>query len=233
VSDPGSDGRVRTSRRWNPRRGGQRQAGAGLEPGGKERAVLQKGETRGPGFGGRNRWCPSTVAPSMAPSATSQRPGPSTLPTRKRAARSKTNRCSLQRNARCTSSNLRRSAATCRPGGWDAGGSREQSTDGRHSVADSHNPPPGQLDLERFEVAQRDTHPTALSELRRGAQRSHRMWFIFPQFRGLGSSPRSERFAIRCVSETGASTACWGASEGLMSGIPLTSPRVLQLAMTL
>jgi hypothetical protein len=46
-------------------------------------------------------------------------------------------------------------------------------------------------DLDRFVQAQRDTYQHALAELRAGHKRSHWMWFIFPQCRGLGSSARS------------------------------------------
>ncbi len=52
-------------------------------------------------------------------------------------------------------------------------------------------------DLERFVAAQRDSYETALAELRRGAKRSHWMWFIFPQVAGLGSSPMAIRYAIK------------------------------------
>ena len=43
-------------------------------------------------------------------------------------------------------------------------------------------------DLNRFVQAQEDTYEQALSEVRRGRKRSHWMWFIFPQFAGLGFS---------------------------------------------
>ena len=35
-----------------------------------------------------------------------------------------------------------------------------------------------------------------MAELRAGAKRSHWIWFVFPQIRGLGSSPTSVHFAI-------------------------------------
>lgn len=68
-------------------------------------------------------------------------------------------------------------------------------------MASSSRPPAGGFDLERFKIAQRDCYTTALAEIRRGAKRSHWMWFIFPQFQGLGSSPMSARFAIRSLDE--------------------------------
>ena len=57
------------------------------------------------------------------------------------------------------------------------------------NAADPHN-------LQRFLEAQSSTYTQARSELARGEKRSHWMWFIFPQIRGLGSSPIAQRFAI-------------------------------------
>jgi uncharacterized protein (DUF1810 family) len=51
--------------------------------------------------------------------------------------------------------------------------------------------------LERFVSAQRGTYEVALAELRRGAKRSHWIWFIFPQVAGLGSSTMAARYAIK------------------------------------
>ena len=50
--------------------------------------------------------------------------------------------------------------------------------------------------LQRFLDAQATTYPQARAELARGEKRSHWMWFIFPQIRGLGVSPTAQRFAI-------------------------------------
>jgi uncharacterized protein (DUF1810 family) len=58
-----------------------------------------------------------------------------------------------------------------------------------------------QFDLARFVHAQEDTYRQALRELREGRKRTHWMWFVFPQFDGLGSSPVSRRFAIRSLDE--------------------------------
>jgi uncharacterized protein (DUF1810 family) len=55
--------------------------------------------------------------------------------------------------------------------------------------------------LERFVAAQSRSYATALEELRGGAKESHWMWFIFPQFEGLGSSEASQHFAIRSLDE--------------------------------
>ena len=51
-------------------------------------------------------------------------------------------------------------------------------------------------DLQRFLDAQAATHEQARTELLAGRKRSHWMWFIFPQLRGLGSSAMAERYAI-------------------------------------
>ena len=51
-------------------------------------------------------------------------------------------------------------------------------------------------DLNRFVVAQHGTYASALAEIRAGEKRSHWMWFVFPQLRGLGASAMSARYAI-------------------------------------
>ena len=56
-------------------------------------------------------------------------------------------------------------------------------------------------DLERFVEAQERMYQRALAELRRGRKTSHWMWFVFPQFAGLGFSAMSERYAIRSLAE--------------------------------
>ena len=56
-------------------------------------------------------------------------------------------------------------------------------------------------DLHRFLDAQEGVYAQALAELRAGRKRSHWMWFIFPQFDGLGVSPTSRRYAIRSLDE--------------------------------
>jgi uncharacterized protein (DUF1810 family) len=55
--------------------------------------------------------------------------------------------------------------------------------------------------LERFVEAQDGVYESVCEELRRGEKRSHWMWFIFPQIRGLGRSPMAERFAIGSLEE--------------------------------
>jgi uncharacterized protein (DUF1810 family) len=56
-------------------------------------------------------------------------------------------------------------------------------------------------DLERFVEAQEGVYERACAELRAARKRSHWMWFIFPQIRGLGSSPMAVRFAISSLEE--------------------------------
>lgn len=51
-------------------------------------------------------------------------------------------------------------------------------------------------DLARFIDAQQSLYDQALGELQAGAKRSHWMWFIFPQVRGLGHSATAQRYAI-------------------------------------
>ena len=50
--------------------------------------------------------------------------------------------------------------------------------------------------LERFVEAQAGVWGQVCAELRAGRKRSHWMWFVFPQMRGLGSSPMAMRYAI-------------------------------------
>jgi uncharacterized protein (DUF1810 family) len=57
------------------------------------------------------------------------------------------------------------------------------------------------FDLARFVAAQRDSYDLALGEIRRGAKRSHWMWFIFPQIARLGHSAMATRYAIGGLDE--------------------------------
>ena len=56
-------------------------------------------------------------------------------------------------------------------------------------------------DLARFVRAQEPDYDRAMSEIRGGRKRSHWMWYIFPQFDGLGVSPTSRQYAIKSVAE--------------------------------
>ena len=55
--------------------------------------------------------------------------------------------------------------------------------------------------LGRFVQAQQGVYQHALAEIRNGRKRSHWMWFIFPQFEGLGFSSTSRLYAIKSVAE--------------------------------
>ena len=55
--------------------------------------------------------------------------------------------------------------------------------------------------LIRFVEAQEGVYQQALSELREGRKQSHWMWYVFPQFAGLGMSAASVYYAIRSVEE--------------------------------
>ena len=56
-------------------------------------------------------------------------------------------------------------------------------------------------DLRRFISAQKQDYLTALEEIRRGRKRSHWMWYIFPQLRGLGMSSTSYFYGIESLEE--------------------------------
>jgi uncharacterized protein (DUF1810 family) len=57
------------------------------------------------------------------------------------------------------------------------------------------------FELKRFVVAQAPVYRTVIEELRGGRKRSHWMWFIFPQLRGLGSSPTAVHYGISSLQE--------------------------------
>jgi uncharacterized protein (DUF1810 family) len=56
-------------------------------------------------------------------------------------------------------------------------------------------------DLSRFVEAQAGVYEQALAEVRAGRKRTHWMWFIFPQFAGLGFSATSQHYAIKSADE--------------------------------
>ena len=53
------------------------------------------------------------------------------------------------------------------------------------------------MSLERFKKAQEEDYETALAEIRSGRKRSHWMWYIFPQIKGLGYSSTAQYYAIQ------------------------------------
>jgi uncharacterized protein (DUF1810 family) len=56
-------------------------------------------------------------------------------------------------------------------------------------------------DLKRYVLAQERVFTSVCAELAAGRKQSHWMWFIFPQLKGLGSSPMAERYAIGSLEE--------------------------------
>jgi uncharacterized protein (DUF1810 family) len=76
-------------------------------------------------------------------------------------------------------------------------------------------------DLNRFVQAQEDRYPQVLDELRNGRKQSHWMWYIFPQFDGLGFSPTTRLYSIKSVAEAEAYLAH-----------PVLGPRLLECAET-
>lgn len=56
-------------------------------------------------------------------------------------------------------------------------------------------------EFEHFLEAQNGVYDQVVEELTRGQKRSHWMWFIFPQVRGLGRSAMAQRFAIHCLDQ--------------------------------
>ncbi len=80
-----------------------------------------------------------------------------------------------------------------------------------HSITDDpHN-------LSRFVEAQENDYSQALSEIKSGRKQSHWMWYIFPQFDGLGYSSTSKQFSIKSIAE----------AEAYLKH-PLLGPRLLE-----
>lgn len=52
------------------------------------------------------------------------------------------------------------------------------------------------FDAERFKRYHRTDFDIALKEIRSGSKKSHWIWFIFPQLRGLGHSAYSDYFGL-------------------------------------
>jgi uncharacterized protein (DUF1810 family) len=60
------------------------------------------------------------------------------------------------------------------------------------------------FDLGRFVQAQDQVMEQVRVELRAGRKRSHWMWFVFPQLRGLGHSTIARHYAIASLAEADA-----------------------------
>ena len=55
--------------------------------------------------------------------------------------------------------------------------------------------------LNRFLEAQKIMYETALEEIKKGEKESHWIWYIFPQLRGLGYSPKAYTYGIDGLEE--------------------------------
>lgn len=60
------------------------------------------------------------------------------------------------------------------------------------------------FNLQRFADAQAGVVDEVLAELRAGQKRSHWIWFIFPQLKGLGSSAQANFYGIGSFDEASA-----------------------------
>ena len=54
---------------------------------------------------------------------------------------------------------------------------------------------------QRFVTAQEDTYEQALAEIKAGKKKTHCIWFIFPQLRGLGHSEISRYYGLAGLEE--------------------------------
>jgi uncharacterized protein (DUF1810 family) len=57
------------------------------------------------------------------------------------------------------------------------------------------------FDLRRFVLAQDANYAEALAEIRAGRKRTHWMWYVFPQFAGLGFSSTAKYYAVKSRAE--------------------------------
>lgn len=57
------------------------------------------------------------------------------------------------------------------------------------------------FNLQRFVEAQRGSYEKALGEVKNGRKITHWMWYIFPQFAGLGESDMARKYAISSLDE--------------------------------
>ena len=54
---------------------------------------------------------------------------------------------------------------------------------------------------QKFLKAQEKMYPQALEEIKNGKKESHWMWYIFPQLRALGASPKTIKYGIEDLEE--------------------------------
>lgn len=58
-----------------------------------------------------------------------------------------------------------------------------------------------EYDLNRFIDAQNHSYETAFNEIKNGKKETHWMWYIFPQYKGIGRSQMSKIYSIKSVEE--------------------------------
>jgi len=81
------------------------------------------------------------------------------------------------------------------------------------NAGDPHN-------LNRFVEAQKVNYEQALAEVKSGRKRLHWMWYVFPQFDGLGFSQPSQQYSIKSVAE----------AKAYLSH-PVLAPRLVAIAI--
>jgi len=82
--------------------------------------------------------------------------------------------------------------------------------------------PPKDASLERFVQAQARDYAQALAELRAGHKRTHWIWYVLPQLRGLGRSSTAQFYGLADRTEARAYAAH-----------PLLGPRLVQCVQAL
>lgn len=55
--------------------------------------------------------------------------------------------------------------------------------------------------IERYLLAQENVYHQALKEIKDGSKKSHWMWFVFPQIRGLGFTDYNVYYGIKDINE--------------------------------
>ena len=55
--------------------------------------------------------------------------------------------------------------------------------------------------MKRFIDAQKENYDIALNEIKAGKKKSHYMWYIFPQLKGLGKSYLAEYYGLDGIEE--------------------------------
>ena len=67
--------------------------------------------------------------------------------------------------------------------------------------SEKNSMPADTYDLNRFLKAQEQSYDAALKEISQGHKRSHWIWYIFPQMKGLGISSMSDYYGIGSLEE--------------------------------